>query len=165
MSASKILIYDIMSRNPKTIQVGTSIQEATEELAKHRINSLLVLDGKELKGIITAHDIIFRVLGKKLDLNSTLVDGVMSKHIVSIESTKSVEEAILVLNDNEIEQLPIVDDGSLVGFLTLKDILHIEPTLFELYAETRVDAGRQDFEEKSLQSEDGDLDKLIDDDE
>ena len=131
-----IQIAEIMTRNPVSIQVGSSILEVSKQLTRHRINSLLVLDGKALKGIITAHDIIFKVLSRELDPKTTLVDDVMTSDIVTVSSSATIAETVQVLNDNDVEQIPVMNNDELVGFVTVKDILRIEPTLLELFTES-----------------------------
>ncbi len=103
---------------------------------RYRVGSILILENNKLKGIITEQDIIYKVVLKTMDPKKTRVSEVMTADMVTITPDKDIYDALEVMRNNELRRLPVVDNNKeLVGFLTLKDILKIEPDLFELIAE------------------------------
>ena len=79
--------------------------------------------------------LVRKVLSQSLDVNSTKAKDVMQQDVKSIEPNEDVYAAIMKMRDYNIKQLPVVDSGKLVGLLTMKDVLKIEPQLFELLVE------------------------------
>jgi len=59
----------------------------------------------------------------------------MIKKVITITPDVDIYEALLVMRDEDVRMLPVLDGNKLVGLLTVKDILKIEPALFELLAE------------------------------
>jgi signal-transduction protein with cAMP-binding, CBS, and nucleotidyltransferase domain len=53
------------------------------------------------------------------------------KNIISIESTRSIYTAMVLMNNNDVRRLPVIDDGVLKGIVTMKDIFGIEPDLLD----------------------------------
>jgi len=131
---NNLQVFEIMTRNPVTVGEGSSIKEAANKMKSYRVSSLLILgENNNLLGIITVDDIVRLVVAPGLDVKKTLVDQVMTKRLITVDSKASIEEVISLFVDNEIRQIPIVDkNNKLEGFVTLKDILRFEPAMLEL---------------------------------
>jgi CBS domain-containing protein len=136
MDRQFIQISEIMSRKPVTVQLGSTVAKSAEVMAQYRVGSLVVMDREVIVGLVTAHDIIFKVVAQNKDPSSLLIDDVMSKSVISISPEKTVEDAMAIINENDIKQLPVVQRNQLVGFITMKDILRIEPTLMDIAIDT-----------------------------
>ena len=65
----------------------------------------------------------------------SLVKDYMVKKVITISPEVDIYEALLVMRDEDIRMLPVVNDNEVIGLLTVKDILKIQPQLFELLAE------------------------------
>ena len=59
----------------------------------------------------------------------------MTTNLITISPYISLQEAMQILSDNDIRQLPITNNGKLVGLITMKDILRYEPTLVDMMVE------------------------------
>lgn len=136
MDKQFIQISEIMSKKPVTVNVGSTVTESAEVMDKFRVGSLVVMDRELVVGIITAHDMIYKVVARNKDPSSTLIDDLMSKRVISISPEKTVEDAMNIINTNDIKQIPVIQMNKLVGFLTMKDILRIEPVLMDLAIDT-----------------------------
>lgn len=132
MDKQFIQIAEIMSQKPVTVEIGSTVAKSAEIMATYRVGSLVVMKGEEIKGMITAHDMVYKVLAQDKDPSIILIDNIMSKSVISISPEKTVEDAMQLLNENDIKQLPVTQANKLVGFITMKDILRIEPTLMDL---------------------------------
>lgn len=125
-------IADIMSRDPECVAPDTSLMEIRQLLHQRGFRHLLVLDGDSLVGVISDRDVL-RTLSPFLDTRSETPRDVrtLAKHAsdlmreapITIAPTASVQDANNLLLDNAISSLPVVDDGTLVGIVTTKDLL------------------------------------------
>ena len=93
------------------------------------------MDKKELVGVITSDDLVYKVLAKKQDPKVLTAKDVMTSHPITIPPMSSLQDAMQILSDNDIRQLPITNNGKLVGLITMKDILRYEPTLVDMMVE------------------------------
>lgn len=114
-------VQDIMSEKVVAVAPETSIREAARKMAKGRTSSVLVLEGQELKGIITERDIVGRVVAKGLsyDEPSKLA---MTANPVTISRFAYYYDAISEILLKGIKHLPVVDDGEISGIVTFTDL-------------------------------------------
>ena len=120
-------VKDIMTTDVITITSDTDVIYAFEKLMKHKISSLPVVDGDALVGIITATDLGHNLILDKYELG-TSVEEIMIKPVVTISPEDSIETAIKTMKDSVsssgiLNQLPVVEDGKLVGIISDGDII------------------------------------------
>lgn len=111
-----------------------TLRECSKLMVDNKIGSLLILDGKKLIGIISETDFM-RFIVEGLDFNSVKVKEVMTKNVITISPNKDIVDAMRLMKQYEIKHLPVVQRGEVVGILTIKDVLRIEPDLFDLLFE------------------------------
>jgi CBS domain-containing protein len=78
-------------------------------------------------GIITERDIIFRVVAQNKGPFKVTLKDIMSSPIITIDSSKSIKEALAMLKKNKIDRLPVVNKGALIGIVTTDIIVHKIP--------------------------------------
>ncbi len=143
----EVFVRDIMSRPPITAKDSDSAMTVAKLMAKHDVGCVIVVDraGKPT-GIITERDIVQRVASKNLLPSDVKVTDAMSKPIIGIPPTIRVNEAAKQMNQSKIRRLAIIDNGKLVGILTMKDILEVTPAMIDLISEksrvTRLESPR-----------------------
>ena len=126
-----IKILDAMTTNPVTIEVNSSLQDCAKLMAKRHIGGMIVTDKEELAGILTEQDMVRKVIAKGKDTSKIKVKDIMENVLYRVSPGKDVYEAIALMNEKNVRHLPVVDSGNFVGLLTIKDILKIEPQLFD----------------------------------
>ena len=126
---------DAMTRKPVVVKPDTTILECSNLMKDKHVGSLMVIQGEELKGILTEQDIVRKVVAKKIDSEKTKVKDIMVTEIISVNPESDIYEALVVMRDNNVRHLPVIYKGKMTGYLTIKDILKIEPQLFELIVE------------------------------
>ena len=132
----EILVRDIMSRPPVTAKENDNITTVSRLMAKHNIGCVIMTDkGGKPTGIITERDIVQRVAAKNVLPSEVKVVDTMSKPVVSISPGTSVNEAAKLMNNSKIRRLAVIDNGKLLGVLTMKDILEVTPALIDLISE------------------------------
>ena len=127
-------VMDIMTNKPITTSRDMTLKDAAAILSKEDVNSLLLVENNQPVGIITDEDIVRKCVALGLDSKKLKVKDIASVDIITISPDKDVYEALSLMRENGIRQLPVVDK-QLVGFLTVKDILKIQPDLIDLWME------------------------------
>jgi len=125
-------IGEVMEKNVIVSSPNESIYECAQKMAHRRVSSLIIVDGLSVIGIITEQDIARKVVAKGLKIRTTPVSIVMSKMITSIDPNREIQDAIQLMGNNEIKHLPVIENGKLVGIISSKDIVAIEPILIEM---------------------------------
>jgi signal-transduction protein with cAMP-binding, CBS, and nucleotidyltransferase domain len=100
-----------------------SIVEVAKMMKKHAIGDVVVVDDNEnIVGIVTAKDIINKVVadGKGYDVR---VKDIMSPNPIIIDENAEIKEAFILMSVNKIRRIPVVSNGRLVGILSIKDLM------------------------------------------
>ena len=125
-------VCDAMTKAPISISPETTIKECADVMNKERLGSLLVKKDDKLLGIITDQDIVRKIIAKGADPLTTKVEAHMESNLITISPEKDIFDAITLMANKNIKQLPVIDRGIMLGLLTQKDVLKIEPELFDL---------------------------------
>jgi signal-transduction protein with cAMP-binding, CBS, and nucleotidyltransferase domain len=126
-----IKVGDIMTRNFVSVKPTSNLAECSKEMVNKRVGSLIVKEGQKLSGMVTEKDIL-RALVHKSNFKKTRVKEVMAKKLTTIAPSKDIYNAMLKMKKSQIRWLPVVVDGRVIGMITMKDILKIQPTLLDL---------------------------------
>lgn len=131
-------VLDIMTASPVKIDADQSAKDCAELMAKHGIGSIIIVRKDKFVGIVTEEDLVHKIVMKDLVASVIPVNKIMTplKDIISIEPDKDVHDALVVMKENEIRRLPVMKGNILHGLITSKDILRIQPDLFELVVDT-----------------------------
>lgn len=115
-------IDDCMTREPSTVQATQSINKAAEIMRDQDIGTVPVMSDSKLVGILTDRDIVVRGIAAHLDLENHQVQEIMSAdpQVASVDT--EIEQVARLMSDSKIRRLPIVEDGQLVGVVSLGDI-------------------------------------------
>lgn len=89
---------------------------------RQRIGSVVVKKVDIVSGIFTERDILTRVVSAGRDPKATLVREVMTESYQYICSETSVEDAMQMMTDKRVRHLPVLDDGHLVGMISIGDV-------------------------------------------
>jgi CBS domain-containing protein len=122
MNAPITAILDRKGRNVFAVAPTMSVAEAVAEMNGHRVGSVLVLDGGRLVGIFTERDVLRRIVGAGLDPKRTLVSEVMTSGVITISPEATVEQTMVLFTEKRCRHLPVVDNGKLVGTISIGDI-------------------------------------------
>jgi IMP dehydrogenase len=106
--------------NPVTARPSQSLREALAIMRSNEVSGVPVVEGTTAVGILTSRDIRFE---KNLDQP---VSALMTTELVTVSPGCSPDEARQLLHKHRIEKLLVVEDGKLVGLITIKDLLQAE---------------------------------------
>ncbi|QNK54988.1 CBS domain-containing protein [Paenibacillus sp. PAMC21692] len=117
-------VKDLMSTNCKTVTLQDNVYEVAVIMAQNDVGFVPVVetnDSAKLIGAITDRDLVVRGYAQKKQ-GSSSVSEVMSEALVTVSSTTDAEEAADIMAAHQIRRLPVVDDGRLVGVISLGDL-------------------------------------------
>lgn len=127
---NKVLVSDIMDRQPLMVAPEISLLECAKKLVRKKAESLILAVEDNLKGFISAQDILWAVIKKdKKDLAKIKASDISPKKIITIRPEASLEDAIKRMKKYKFHRLPVVKEGKIVGVITLRDILNYYPGL------------------------------------
>jgi CBS domain-containing protein len=121
-------VKDVMVRPVITVKPGTSAREAAQVMVQHQIGSIIIAEGDKPLGIATERDFMERLLAAGKDPDKTAVDEIMTSKLVDISPEASVFDAIRLMRAHRYSQLPVTQDGKLVGIVGLADLMHVLAT-------------------------------------
>ena len=123
------LVSEIMTKDPITVSPEEDVVFAFEKLMKHKISAMPVVDNDEMVGFITATDLGHNLVLDKYAVG-TQVKSIMVKNVVTVSPENTIKEAIQLMGENApgneiLNQLPVLDDGDLVGIISDGDIIKL----------------------------------------
>ena len=116
------LVRDIMTKDLLTISEKDTALKAAQLMSEKGVSSLIVLSDEQPIGIITERDFIKKVCLKELKLSSVKVGDMMSTIRTSASPDTSIDVAVQRMVNNRIRRLPIIENGNLVGIITVTDL-------------------------------------------
>jgi CBS domain-containing protein len=115
-------IGQIMSKPVRTVKPNEELSAAVAVMGNNSIGSVVVLDGETAIGIITERDVVKQML-KGAQVLLEPVRQVMSKPLITGTPDMAVQDAVNLMLENSIRQLPIVEGSRLVGIVTDRDLM------------------------------------------
>jgi CBS domain-containing protein len=112
-----------MSRDLLVVAAGDEVGEVVRRMAERNVGAVLVLEGERLMGILTERDVL-RAVADGVDLG-TPVSTRMTHAPETIESSESVEDAAVLMIHGGFRHLPVVDRGTAVGILSIRDLVRV----------------------------------------
>ncbi|MEO9598927.1 CBS domain-containing protein [Parasphingorhabdus sp.] len=100
-----------------------SVSQAVQILAEKRIGALPVLDGEAVIGIFSERDVLHSIRKYGHAAMDHVVRDVMTADVISVDRSKSAIGALSLMTKRRIRHLPVVEDGKLVGFVSIGDLV------------------------------------------
>ena len=117
-------IRDLISnRTIHYVQPGQTVFEAASYMVDCNVGAVPVLDDTKLVGIFSERDIMRRVVTEGRNPMTTRIADVMSTDLRTVAPDASSEEAMCLMQSHGVRHLPVCDGRTLVGFLSLRDLL------------------------------------------
>ncbi|MEO0495940.1 MAG: CBS domain-containing protein [Pseudomonadota bacterium] len=125
MTIAAILADKAKASDQSVISIGPDmpVSEVLTVLAKHRIGAVLVLNGDAIVGILSERDIV-----RALERDGAAILAKSAKHLmtadpVTVEYNESTAQAMAIMTDGRFRHLPVVQDGALVGLVSIGDVV------------------------------------------
>jgi len=118
-------IHEVMVKKLEMIEANASVYDVIEKMVDKRIRSILVKpkDERDVYGVVTVRDIVFKILGKNLDPNKVRIEEIASKPVICIDKDMDIEHVISLMNKFNIARVFIYEGKEIIGVASLLDIL------------------------------------------
>jgi CBS domain-containing protein len=114
-------VRDVMTPDPVGVHYEQTISEAARVMRDANIGAVLVVKDDVLIGVVTDRDLVIRALAEDAG-PGTQVGPLCSGKLIGVEASQDVTAAERLMRDNAIRRLPVVDEGQIVGMISLSDL-------------------------------------------
>lgn len=133
-----MLVHDVMTKDPVTVQRGTSVKKALVLLARHGVTSLPVVgSGRQIHGVVSEADLIRESVARDPRVQETPLEGcavtppmkvdeVFTPHAVVVHPDDDLATAVELMTSTSVKSLPVVDrKDRLVGIVSRSDVVRL----------------------------------------
>lgn len=122
-SVSEILNKKVLHTSIVSVTPETTVLEAVTIMADSDISALMVLRGEQVEGIITERDFVRRVARLERSAYATTVGEVMTSSLITVGPQDRTRYCMQLMIERNLRHLPVLDDGKLVGLLSIRDLV------------------------------------------
>ena len=112
------LVREAMVTEPASLEVTASAQEAGELLARPEVRAVFVTRDDRLVGVVTRKTLVREVVAAGRDPRTTPIGEVAEEPYLALDGELEVEAALGMMEAHDLERVPVVEDGRLVGVLS-----------------------------------------------
>ena len=110
-------------RGVLSVRPEDTVYDAIKKMADENVGSLVVMEQGKLIGIITERHYSRNVFLKGRSSPQTRVADIMERNVVCVRPSQSVEECMALMNAKRVRHLPVIDDGTLLGIVSIGDLV------------------------------------------
>jgi len=125
-------VEDVMVKEVITVDENSTVKEAADVMNRFEIGCLIVTKKGKAVGILTERDLLTRVVSQAKNPKKTKVELVTSKPLIVVEPDMDLEEAAKLMFKMKIKKLPVVENGQLMGLVTLTDLARFQPQMIRI---------------------------------
>jgi CBS domain-containing protein len=107
-----------MVPEPGTLEASATAQEAGERLSDPAVRAVLVTDDGTLLGVVTRKTLVQKIVATGSDPSTTALRDIAEPPLFTLDASMDLDDAFHALEDNDLERVPVVEDGRLVGILS-----------------------------------------------
>ncbi len=111
-------VRDAMVPEPGTLDAAASAQEAGERLSDPAVRAVLVCDDGRLVGVVTRKTLVEEIVAAGRDPRATSLREIAEPPLFTLEASMNLDDAYRALEDEDLERVPVTEDGRLVGILS-----------------------------------------------
>jgi CBS domain-containing protein len=114
-------VRGVMSTKLHTVEASDTVGEAVAVMAQNRVGSVLVMEGEKLLGIFTERDTV-RALSLSHDAPRHQIVSWMTPDPKTVDPNTDGDEALHFMLDHGFRHLPVVEDGKVIGIVSMRDL-------------------------------------------
>ena len=111
-------VRDAMVPEPATLEASASAREAGERLSDPAVRAVLVSDDGRLVGVVTRKTLVQEIVATGRDPGATTLRDIAEPPLFTLDASMNLDDAYRALEDHDLERVPVVEDGRLVGILS-----------------------------------------------
>ncbi|MFF3865041.1 CBS domain-containing protein [Micromonospora sp. NPDC001898] len=115
-------VGEFMTTRLVTMDGNETLTAAAREMRDSAIGDVVVTNGADVAGIITDRDITVRGVAEQLDPNSTRLNQITSRDLITVSQYDDAVAAADLMRTYAVRRLPVIDDGRLVGLISMGDL-------------------------------------------
>ena len=100
-----------------------SVFSALELLARYEVGALMVMEGGRLVGVVSERDYTRKVALQGRNSKETRVADIMTRNVITVTPTTGTRICMALMSEKKIRHLPVVDGSTVVGMISIRDIL------------------------------------------
>jgi CBS domain-containing protein len=106
-----------------TVPPAVSVSGLLEDLSRHNVGAMVVLDGDQLVGIVSERDVVRKLNERGASLLTAPVSEIMTSQVVTCGPDEMVNSLAAIMTERRIRHMPVVDGGQLVGIVSIGDVV------------------------------------------
>jgi signal-transduction protein with cAMP-binding, CBS, and nucleotidyltransferase domain len=116
-------VREIMTSHPVSLPADASLIEAAQKMRDNDIGDVLIVepDGR-LSGIVTDRDMVVRGIANEREARNTTIADVCSPDLIAVDADDDADRAVQMMRQRAIRRVPVMDDGQLVGMVSIGDM-------------------------------------------
>jgi CBS domain-containing protein len=119
-------VADLLRAKPARVVKVTpelSVLEAIKVLASEDVGAAIVMVGDRLAGILSERDYTRKVILKGRSSETTRVEEIMTASVIVVSTRTRTRECMALMTEKNIRHLPVVDEGRVIGMISIRDIV------------------------------------------
>src|SRR3954451_13657513 len=115
-------VRDVMTSNVTTAGADTTLEEIATMMKSEDTGAIPVVEEQELLGLITDRDIVIRCVAEGRDPSEVTAEDILTENLEVVDPETDVQEALDLMGRHQIRRLPVVENGELVGMVSIGDL-------------------------------------------
>jgi CBS domain-containing protein len=117
------LVLKFKGQNVWHVSPQACVYDAIEMMAEKHVGALLVVEEGKLVGVVSERDYARKVILQGKSSKHTPVSEIMTSPAICVAPEQTVEDSMRIMTDNHIRHLPVVDNGKILGVLSIGDLV------------------------------------------
>jgi len=121
-------VSDILRNKGEVLKIDAdaTVFDAIKKIVENNVGSILVTRGDDVVGIMTERDYLRKIAIFGRTSHDTLVHEIMSSPLIYVTPETTIEESMAIMTDRRIRHLPVVEDGNVVGIVSIGDVVKFQ---------------------------------------
>ncbi|MET7949808.1 CBS domain-containing protein [Micromonospora chokoriensis] len=115
-------VGEFMTTRLVTMDGNDTLIAAAQEMRDSAIGDVVVTDGDSVVGIVTDRDITVRGVAENMDAGSTRLSQITTRDVITVSQYDDAVAAADLMRTYAVRRLPVIDDGRLVGLVSMGDL-------------------------------------------
>ncbi len=116
-------VIDIARGTVVTVEPDATLSDVVQTMRTEQVGSVIVVSADEPLGLVSDRDLAFEVLAENGATRETPVAEIVSEDFLTVPADAGVYDLVDLMSTKGVRRLPVVDDGDLVGIVSLSDVV------------------------------------------